>query len=205
MSYPRGHIGNYHDYHDEGYKRAVVKFVERQYLKQFNIWAAKNEYSKICPDEYFVKMCERNHKDESKYNYIYLTINPPPQYDWSHIMLLMKKLHKLKKLGKLYFTLEQRSLDISKPSGYHVHILGYNKYSKTPKNLAKEAHALCLSGKDPIMPDITINSFNYSHSDDGPIKYLNGQKEKSKLPLVDVDRKLRTNLGYDQTYVWEKD
>jgi len=184
--------------HQEGYKRAVVKFVENQYTKQFNIWASQNKYHKICPDERFVKMCQKLRNAGKMYGYWFITLNPPTD-DLELLHRVVEKIRGYKNvLGDMTYTFEQRSV---KPpyKGYHVHILAEDVGIKQ-QELIKRCHSACTTGKH-CFPGMEKSAVDVKHSNKDALDYIKGiKKDPAKMAKVRADREFREERGYEDTY-----
>lgn len=190
-----------HELHEEGRRRAVIRFVERKYTQQFNQWASQDKFHKICSDESFVKMCQKLKAYEDNLGYWLITVNPPesPDMQYKSLLRLAEKIRSYKNfLGDFHYVIEQRSEDGSF-HGQHMHIhakdIGCKKF-----DIIKRIHSAATSGINPIIRDLTRESIDVKHCTKDKLEYLKGDKGKEKELRVHNDFMFRTKYNLEPIY-----
>lgn len=185
-----------HELHQKGYQNAVIKFVERAYTRQFNIWASEGEFSKICTDESFVSMCQRLTVKDT--GYFLVTINPKVDFSmdvWQQLHTLATYLCGLKVVPMdAWWVLEQRSEDVRNPHGPHMHML-IEANSLKKSDVLKRVQSAVQKQKWGYESNVDIR-----HRSKASLDYIKGDKSSDKTAKLDVDRRLRDHYGYEHWY-----
>lgn len=132
---------------------------------------------------------------EGKNPYCFFTVNMKPEYDGKLDevdSVMLDFAEKSKYIGDDWiYSVEQRSEDPTQGShGTHVHIL-FKKNDHAPSKLQR---AFTNKFFDKYVGTHAALDFRYL-KEPSKIEYIKGNKESSKMPKVEVDRKLKDGFG----------
>jgi len=134
---------------------------------------------------------------QGKNPYCFFTVNFKPEYKEEDVA----ELHKVCKSffstttfvknGQYIWSMEQRSEDKEVTSGYHIHIL-FEKGDAPPSKIER---AFKNKFFDKYVGTNACLDWRYVKEHEPKIAYILGNKEKSKMPKVRIDRIMKTRLG----------
>ncbi len=184
-----------------GKGEGLVAHIKQTYQKYYRIMGRQGKYphaSLNYPE--FQEVSEivwRGNKDKEIPNDTWLfTINPSPGVTWRDLLLLWLKLKGSKNLFVApKMCLEQRSLDVLKPQGFHMHIAATLNGSPASQIKQRMFNFYAL-----MFDDAKAQVIHYSRNPNA-YKYVEGDKiPDDKLAKVKVDRILRKKLSFDSVY-----
>lgn len=159
-----------------------------------------NEFS-TCAGEILTHLHEVKQQAETihdtkhgKAEYCFFTINMMPNRNnmetiESEMDLFLNKC-KFTKDSYMY-SIEQRSEDVTRPHGHHVHVL-FNKNKNAPSKIQR-------AFTNHFYPDWIGSQaaldWKYIKDPDARVKYIMGDKHVDKMSKVHVDRQIRDTLG----------
>lgn len=134
-----------------------------------------------------------------KMNWCFFTINFKEDISHEEIVNVMKKFcETCKYLDNYLWTIEQRSEEQGKYSGFHIHIL----FSKNGSPPSKIQRAFKTKFFDKYVGNPSCLDYKYVENPDKRIKYILGDKnDKEKLVKVKIDNEFRELYGYQRYYV----
>lgn len=178
--------------YDEGYYKAKVKITQDLYVKLFRLAIEKQDSSRLPADlrnlfsvHEQIEQLEES-KDAEQAKIWMLTINPPDGYTWKDLIPVITKVLLFKNcIIDPQVQLEQRSMDVEFPEGYHAHIAC--KLGKSSKNVIDDVFRV-LSKQ---LPKCTRNCIDLRRSPEAYM-YVSGNKVSlEKREKVEVDKLLR--------------
>lgn len=177
------------------------KMIDEEHYQVFSRTAAL-----ILPTLHELKQQTDNILDvkNGKNEFCFFTINFKPEFD-NHFDVIydifQTWINKCKFTKDDYiYSIEQRSETSDTYTGIHIHVL-FRKYDNSPSKIQR---AFTMQFFDKYVGTNAALDFKYVSDPAKKIKYIMGVKEKSKMPKVYIDRKMKDENNQPYWYATER-